>query len=367
VELVAVQPVAGQVDLRLDRAAVAQDQHPGQRWERVQVDVPADPGAEQPGVRQDERGAGDLTGADGSRELLGQPQPQVHAAAARVRPGSHAAQQQPGGEGGDEQASWRQHEQQGADQHGQHRDLGHRDAQPAEAEQQQAGPGGPAQPGDGEDRQQQQALQQAGAARDGPHGPAPGGLDRVHALQQLGQGAEPRPLVDVRDGHGREAAAQAGHELGGGQAAAAVGEEVLVRSAHRRAEHGRPLLGHPARRALQQPAVARGRQRPRQGGPVDLAGGPGRQRVDLREDRHERGRQGGAQPAQRRGEVEALVGDDVADQHGAAARCRLHRRRAAPHVRQRLQRRVHLAQLDAPAAQLDLVVRAAEEQQPSAS
>jgi hypothetical protein len=36
-------------------------------------------------------------------------------------------------------------------------------------------------------------------------------------------------------------------------------------------------------------------------------------------------------------------------------------------VRQRLQRRVHLAQLDAPAAQLDLVVRAAEEQQPSGS
>ena len=47
---VAVEPVTPQVDLGLDRAPVPQGEHPGHGRDRVQVDVPADRGAERPGV-----------------------------------------------------------------------------------------------------------------------------------------------------------------------------------------------------------------------------------------------------------------------------------------------------------------------------
>lgn len=47
---VAVDPVAGEVHLRLDRGALADLEHPGDRWQGVQVDVRSDPRPEQPGI-----------------------------------------------------------------------------------------------------------------------------------------------------------------------------------------------------------------------------------------------------------------------------------------------------------------------------
>ncbi len=49
-QLVAVQPVAAQVHLGLDRAAAAQLQHPGERRERVQVHLGRDLAAQRAGV-----------------------------------------------------------------------------------------------------------------------------------------------------------------------------------------------------------------------------------------------------------------------------------------------------------------------------
>ena len=66
------------------------DNHAGDRGERVQVDVLADLGAQQPGVRRQQRGTREVGGAELVREPLGQPQPQVGAAPTRVVTGRHA-------------------------------------------------------------------------------------------------------------------------------------------------------------------------------------------------------------------------------------------------------------------------------------
>ena len=75
---VAVDPVAGQVDLGLDRRTRAERHHPGDRRQRVQVDPAADLGAERPGVVGDPRRAGQVGRADRVGEPLGRPEPQVH-------------------------------------------------------------------------------------------------------------------------------------------------------------------------------------------------------------------------------------------------------------------------------------------------
>ena len=97
---VAVDPVAGQVDLGLDRRAAAELEQAGDRRRGVQVDVGADLRAERPGVGDHPGGAGHAGRAGQLGEPLGRPQPQVHAAAARVAARAHAAQQQPGPAGG---------------------------------------------------------------------------------------------------------------------------------------------------------------------------------------------------------------------------------------------------------------------------
>ena len=84
---VAVDPVAGQVDLGLDRRAVAERQHAGDRRQRVQVDAPADRRPERAGVVAIHGAPGEVRRAGGVDQALGRPEPQVHAAAARVGPG----------------------------------------------------------------------------------------------------------------------------------------------------------------------------------------------------------------------------------------------------------------------------------------
>ena len=92
VEVVAVDPVPGQVDLGLDRAAVTQFQHPGHRRGRVQVDALADLVAQRAGVVHQPRRSGQVLRAAGLREPLGEPHPQMHGTAAAIGAGLQARQ-----------------------------------------------------------------------------------------------------------------------------------------------------------------------------------------------------------------------------------------------------------------------------------
>ena len=135
---------------------------------------------------------------------------------------------------------------------------------------------------------------------------------------------------------------------------------------------GQPGLGRRERLDLAGAGAVRvrGRQRPRQGGPVDLAGGAGGQVVDDREERHQGGRQLFAQASQGEIVIEGLgVGGqwrgrhDVPHEDLISALGPLNRAGAAGDPGQRLERRVDLAQLDAATAQLDLLVGATEEEE----
>ena len=109
-------------------------------------------------------------------------------------------------------------------------------------------------------------------------------------------------------------------------------------------------------------------QRPGQCGPVDLARGPGRQLCDDGQHRHQRGRQHRPQPLvqRRRLRVGIRSEDQVPDQDLVTGLGPPDRRRCSRDAGQRLQGSVDLAQLDPPAAELDLLVGAAGEQQPGA-
>jgi hypothetical protein len=105
-------------------------------------------------------------------------------------------------------------------------------------------------------------------------------------------------------------------------------------------------------------------QRPRQRGPVDLARGPGRQRVHHGEQRHQRRRERVTQPIECRGLIELAHRHDIADEQLVAGLGGAHGGRGAGHLGQRLQGGVDLAKLDPAPAQLDLLVGPADEHQP---
>ncbi len=181
--------------------------------------------------------------------------------------------------------------------------------------------------------------------------------------------AEPGVVVDVGDGDLGEALAQPAHELGRGEAAAAEVEEVVVGPGRRAAEDGGPVARDPGRGALDAGRLlgcrraGPGGRRPGQGVAVDLAGGAGGQGVDHGQPRDERGRHRPAQPLDRGLGVEARLGGDVADQQAVAGLAAAHRGRRAAHPGEREEGAVDLAELDAPAADLDLVVGPAVEHQ----
>ena len=150
----------------------------------------------------------------------------------------------------------------------------------------------------------------------------------------------------------------------GSEGAAAEREEILAGAGHVRADRRGPHLRNPALRALEFRLGRRGRlQRPRQRGPVDLAGGAGREFVDERETGDDAGRQRFAQQARgvRKVERVGVDGDEVGDEDARARVGLLHRRRARVHTRQRRHGGVDLAELDAAATDLHLVVDAPAE------
>ena len=93
----AVDPVAREVDLGFDRRARADVEHPGHRRQGVQVDARADPRAERAGVVDDPWRPGETDGIDLLRHLLGEPQAQMHAAAARIVAWAQAGEKQASG------------------------------------------------------------------------------------------------------------------------------------------------------------------------------------------------------------------------------------------------------------------------------
>ncbi len=209
-------------------------------------------------------------------------------------------------------------------------------------------------------------MQHLGADRDRRDQPL-GAVVLRRRLQAPGQLAQHGLLVDVEHGGARVARAQPGGQLGGGEAAAADREEVVPRARHGDAEDLAPLFGQPRLGAVELLGRAAGLQllqRPGQGAAVDLAAGPGRQLGHRREQGHERGGQLGAQPLHGRRVVPPVLGDDVPDEQLVAAACGAHGGRRSRHPGQRLQGRVHLTELDAPPAELDLLVGPPEEDQP---
>ena len=128
-----------------------------------------------------------------------------------------------------------------------------------------------------------------------------------------------------------------------------------------------PELGEPPHRAVQPTILGRlggGGQRPRQRVPVHLAGGLGGEHVDHRQPGHQRGGHRVPEQLHGLGLVERGVGRDVAHEELVARSGLAHRGRGPDHARHGQQRRVDLTELDPPAAELDLVVGAATEEQP---
>ena len=190
---------------------------------------------------------------------------------------------------------------------------------------------------------------------------------RSAGVEVGGERSQVRPLVDVGDGDRRVALAQPRTRV-------AVARLVPPRA--KKSESGsigtastscqRPPASPPCRpgprRARARGSVA-GRG-PRQRLPVDLARRAGREAVDERQHRHERGGQPLGEPRARgRSSSGAVVDGEVADEDLAARLGLLDRGRGRLHPGQREQRGVDLAELDPPPAELDLVVGAADEEQ----
>ncbi len=166
----------------------------------------------------------------------------------------------------------------------------------------------------------------------------------------------------------REGRADAGEQPGGEQRVAAEGEEVVARRGAldpedllpEGAEHLLDGVGLPRRGPLPEVVGAGGGQRRA----VDLAVRGARQAVEADDRRrHQIGRQPLGERRPRRRAVRRRGAGDVADQPRSLI---VHRGRRLLDAGQRRERRLHLAELDAEAAQLDLVVEAPEEQQVAA-
>ena len=364
---VAVDPVAGEVDLGLDGAAVAETQQPGDRGDGVQVDVLADLGAEQPGVPGDVRRAREVERA----ELVGQPfrgpQPQVHLAPTRVVARTDAAQEQadpaaassirPGGVSTTSTAR-PSHHQETVGSPSSPRSVGR--------------PGGQQQPGEpprcrGHPQHRgRDDLTRLRLERRRRHGPVADGVLAVgQPVEVLGQVPDRRVVVDVPDGHVGVAAAQERDHLRGRQAAPSMVEEVVAGAGGGGTQHLAPERGDPRGRLVERVDGRRllGRQRPGERVAVDLAGRLGRDVVDLRKPRHEGGRELLAQSRHRRREVELLAGHHVADEHLVTGGRTPDGRGGGVDTGKCEQGAVDLAQLDPAPAQLDLVVLSAAEEQ----
>ena len=357
---VAVDPGPAEVHLRLDRAALAEAEHPGHRRDAVQVDVAADLGAEHPRVPGHVRRAGERRGPELVDDPAGEPEPEVDPPSAWIA------------------ARDRRRAAAGA-------------RRPRRAASGRAATGRPAPPRRGragcrvgsQSSPAQARAWQPSALQVSHRGPASARTPRVAAtwpvwvfsgtagtLRSLAgplsampsrwrrQGADGRPLVDVPDRDVGEPRPEPGDELRRREAAPAEVEEVVAGLLHRRAQDVEPQLGHP-RLGVREPAVGRGRRSAsaatagRRGRPCPTYGWAAC-RAPPAEGPTLRAGHGAAAPAT--GLVEGVADGQVAHEQLVARRRTTDRRGRAADARQREQRAVDLAELDAPTAELHLVV-----------
>ena len=335
----------------------------------MQVDVRAQLRAERAGVIADPRRPGQSDRVDLVSDLLGQPEPQVHPAAARVVARFQSAQQQTRDRGRGRHPAERRDEEDETEQDQPQRSLGQeveareQAEDPARSEQ----PGRPPQPREDEQRHPGQRLHPL-------HDPRRRTRDaeRVRQVVELGRlrldgiGHLPQPgkVVDVGHRELGSACADARDELGCGERAAAELEEVGILVIGPDAEHRDPLLGEPRRRPRQRRVRGiRIGQRPRQRRLVDLSRRANREVVDHREQRDERRRQRVREFGARGLPVEAFGRHDVADQERNSAFGALDDHGRGGHRGEGLQGGLDFAEFDPSTADLDLIVGAALEEQ----
>ena len=335
----------------------------------MQVDVAADLRAEQPREPRHVRRSRQPGGTELFDHALRQPEPQVHPAAARVVAGLDGAEQEPGAGRRQQHPARRRDEDQPAESEQPPGCLREQGPPEPVCEQPRADPHPDQPPRPGQGAQQHRRHHLGGLRlqrRRRDH--AVRGRARDRELVEVGgQGADGGMLVDVADHDVGEAGAEPRDQLCRGEAAAAEVEEVVGRGPDLGAEELEPELGEPPHRAVQPTILGPlggGGQRPRQRVPVHLAGGLGGEHVDHRQPRHQRGRHRVPEQLHGLGLVERGIGRDVPHEELVARSGLAHRGRGPDHARHGQQRRVDLTELDPPAAELDLVVGAATEEQP---
>ena len=376
VDDVTVNPPAGKIHLRLHVGAAAEGKQPGDRRQRVQLDVIADLGAQGPGVVRHPRCAGQADGAGQVLDLFRQPQAQVYPSGPRVRARHHLAEQDPGRGDGDQHAAGRGDEHQPGRGHP---PPGHGggSAEARERGQQVVGRhqvGQPAHPhqdvqGNAHQRLEDLRLERGGA--DGPFRRRSGGHPfRKGLAGRINQRTDSGRRIDVGDSDGGIAHPEGGDQLGGRQGAAAVGEEVGVEAGYRAAQDGGPLFGNPGGVFGQVQRCGVGicctgpGQRPGQRMAVHLAAGFGGQRFHHSQQRNERGGQACRQVFAGGHQVQIRVcGGQVAHQDLVAGRGCLDGRRSSGDVGEGLQGSVNFTQFDPASAQLDLFISAAHKDQ----
>ncbi len=355
------------------------DRKPGDRRQRVQMDVAADLGAEGPGVVGNPRCAGQADGAGQVLDLLGQPEPQVHPAGPRVGSGHHVPEQQAGRRDRDGHPARRADEDQPGRCRPTTRTAWGRPLKPAKAASRllrchQVGQ--PAHAHENVQRDAHQGLEDLRLAGGGPHRPVRRRTCRNAVGQGLAggvdQGADPRRGIDVRHRDGGVAHAEGRDELGGRQRAAAVGEEVGVEAVPRCCP-GRPPTGPRSTAAssgrFSGAAAASAAPAPGSGQgsacrstlPLVLVG---RLPTTVSIGMSGAGRRGEQQfPGGRQVQLAGAGGGEVAHQDLVAGRRRADRGSCARHARKGLQGGVDFAEFDPAAAQLDLFIGAAHEDQ----
>ena len=211
-----------------------------------------------------------------------------------------------------------------------------------------------------------QHLPDLGLQRYGSNPPVPRARGGCHQVEGRRQVADRGVLVDVGHRDLGKTLPQTRHQLGGGETATSVVEEVGRRLGDHGPEDLRPQLLHPAGRPRQAGCRGTGRSRldrPGQRIAVDLSGGLRRKGLDDRETRDHRRRHPGAELVHCRLVVERAGDGDVADEQLDAAAAASYGGRRCRDPRQVQEGVVDLTELDASAAELDLLVGPPDEDQ----
>jgi len=97
-QLVPVDPPAMDIDVRLERGAIADGDQAGGRRDRAQPGAVADPVTHEPGIPRCPRGSGQRLEVNELREPLDEPQAGRDPASAGVAPGPQVGEQEPAGD-----------------------------------------------------------------------------------------------------------------------------------------------------------------------------------------------------------------------------------------------------------------------------